>query len=812
MIRKLMVCSAAAALSIVVLPALPAAALSGTAALVTGSDVLPGASRPFAVEVTNSDSALLGGQAINAVLVYVPTNVGITTVDGVTAPSGWTVSRADAATYLFRTTGSGIAPGAKMTFPFNAAVAAPFSRDQQGLFKVSVSHDGGRSAKAAGGALTSTIRILDVDKDALRGLSPSGVTDGSGTAGQAITYGVKVTNYARSAVAVTPTLSSNGGDTFSAPSPAAGTSVPAGGSVQFAVPTTLAGSSDRVATFTAGATAPDSAAAADTAAFEVQAPARLALTAGSLSPTNVRPGKNYTFTVGATKSGKPTLTGLTGTLSFAGNSIALAGPTTIADGAGKVLSFDSQAVSGADGTYDADFAFAGRDGNGAPFSVQNLKLTQAVTLDALAPVFQSLVVGLPTDQTAAKNGDTITVSGVLDDKSCGATLDFVELRTDNGQVLPVAVTRDGCSFSGSVSPTFAAGAKSFSAVAQATDAAGNPGNGASVSTLIDNIAPELTYAQTRAANQILVRFTEAGGLVRGGCAASQWKVDGELLVREVRNSDGTACSANQAGPDNDRILVLFQDKDQDYTTNVTYTPGRRPFADPAKDGAAADAVSKTVKTVVGVAPAPAVLLTVTRNAGTEAATLDEGRYFTRFTGSDLRVTFSGARAGYVVQVLDGSGAVLGQQALEEDGSGEVTVPVGSTDAVYDRALRLINTAGIASATTPFKVELDRRLPALSSATLGSNGKDISVLFTEKLAAGTDAAFEWEGWARDTNPDSTTGRIVSPAEKVTGAGNTRTVTIQDTFTADTFGGADYVKRLEDSVRYVDRAGNVLNNTK
>lgn len=819
--RKLTAVAAAGLLCSLALPALPAAALSGTAALVQGADVLPGAARAFSVEISNSDpNALLGGEAINGVLVQLPAGAGIRT-SGTTfaAPAGWTVERFDngpSQSYLFSTTGSGIAPGGRLAFPFLGDVNAPASRDQKGAFKVSVSNTGGsEEARAAVGALTSTVRILDVVETELKGLAPAGVTDGSGTAGQTLDFGVKVVNHARNAVVVTPSLASNGSDTFGAAKPLPSISIPAGGAQTFAVPTTLGGTADRAATFRAGATAADSAAVTDSVPFEVQAPARLSLAAGSLSPSVVRQGKTYTFTANATKVGKPSLTGLTGSLSFAGNTIALASPDAVATGDSTPLTFAPSTVTGADGKYDVDFSFAGADGNGHPYSQDGVKLLQAVTLDALAPVL-TVAATLPTSngvqQTAAKNGDRITISGALDEKNCDAALDFVELRTDNGQVVTVPVTKNGCTFSGSVSPAYAAGARTFTVVAQATDAAGNPGTGSSLAKEIDNIAPDFTYAQTRSATEILVRFTEGGSTpVIGGCSTSQWKVDGDFFVRSVLNSDGTPCSTTAPGPDNDRVLVLAQPKDQDFQTNVTYTPRPRPLADPAKDGAAADALSRIVKTVVGIAPAPAVLTTVTRNAGAETAVFDEGRYFTRFGGSDLQVTFSGARAGYKVQVLDGSGQVLRTTDLDQDGTGTTLVPLGTTPGVFDRQLRLVNTAGLLSTATPFKVELDQLVPSVTGATLAPSGRDISVLFNEKLAAGTDAAFNWEGWARDSNPDSETGRVVSPAEKVSGSGNTRTVTIQDTFTAADFGGADYIKRLSSSLRYEDRAGNQLANT-
>lgn len=818
MIRKLAAVTAAAAACTLAMPVLPAAALSGTAALVQGADVLPGL-RTYSVQVTNSDpNALLGGQSINGVLVQLPANVGITTAAGALAPNGWTVQRfsnGSSQSYLYRTDGSGIAPGGKLAFDFPADVAAPASRDQQGQFRVSLSADRGVNAVPAGGSLTSTVRILDVIQESLRGAAPAGVTDGSGTAGQQITYAFKVQNYARNSVLVQPELLSNGADTFGTPSPAAVAPVGAGQVVEFRIPTTLAGSADRNATFTAKATAPDAAATPDAATFEVQAPARLSLAPNSLTPAVVRQGKTTTFTARATKTGKPSIEQLTGTLSFAGNTIALADPARVAGGDPTTLTYAPSTLTGEDGKYDVEFAFKGVDGNDFAYEQTGLKLLQAVTLDATAPIL-NVVSTLPSSngvqQTAAKNGDRITVSGTLDEANCAAALDFVELRTDNGQVEKVSVSKSGCSFSGSINPTFAAGASTFAVFAQATDAAGNPGTGSSLTQDIDNVKPAFTFAETQSARRILVRFAENGKTpVIGGCSETQWRIDEELLVADVLFSDGSPCVSTKAGPDNDRILVLNQDRDQDFSTNVTYTPRPRPLGDPVKDGAAADSLEGTIKTVIGTTPAPPVLVQALRNQGAETAVFDDSRYFTRFPGNDLEVVFSGARAGYTVRVLDAGGKSLGSQALDEDGTGQVIVPIGSTDGVYERQLQLVNVQGFASETTPFRVELDRFNPRIDTATLGANGRDISVIFNEKLQRGSDAAFEWEGVARDSNPDSTTGEFVSPASKVTGSGNTKTVTIQDTFTPANFKRADYIKRLSETVRYEDRAGNQVRDT-
>jgi hypothetical protein len=292
-------------------------------------------------------------------------------------------------------------------------------------------------------------------------------------------------------------------------------------------------------------------------------------------------------------------------------------------------------------------------------------------------------------------------------------------------------------------------------------------------------------------------------------------VDGELLVKEVQYSDGKPCVSGQAGPTNDRILVLTAPRDQDLQTNVTYTPGTRPVADRATDRAGQDALTKIIATVNGVAPAAPEIVTATRTSATggrETATKDEGSFFTNRTGNDLLVEFTGARSGYRVQVFDKAGNPLGGSQDASDGL--VTVPVGTTDGTYERTLKLINLTGKISDGTPLSVVLDRVAPALGSVARSSTStSSVTVTFTEKLQSGSNFAEDWFVFVKNAQQDPNDpddDRAYYQVSSVSGTGSTRTVNTNRALT-DGEVGADYLKRSPTGTRYVDRAGNALANT-
>ena len=815
MTRKAISVLIAAVLAFSLLPAVAAfASVPGTATLAAGANVFPGTGRDYSVTVTNSG---LPVQApANAIRILLPSNAGIKNVaTNPTPPSGWnvTVTRTSTAQALTYTSAVGLPGGSSVTFPFKADVLAPAAGDRAGVFQVSLSGDGGRTAQAASvaanGTLTSTIRVLELI-GGIAATAPAGVTDGSGTGGQAITMAMSVKNHASQAMTVTPQITSNGGETISTPAPA---SVPAGGTTNFSVPVTLPDvAANRVSRFTASASSNNSSTPTSIYDFAVQAKPSISLQTNSFSPRNVNTGPTAkTFTMQVNKTGTPALNVAGGALSFAGNTVELSSGTGFNPGTQNNvgLSWGPEVISGANGGHDATFTFTGKDENDAPFSLTTT-VTQLINIDNLAPTV-TIDVQLPAGQTAVKNNDTITVSGTIDDAA--ATLDFVRLQPNVGQPIDVPVTTEDGAYTGSVNPTFAAGATSFTAAAQATDTAQNSGGVTSGVSTIDNIVPVFDYASTLSLTQIAVAFSE-NNTVGGGCDPSQWSVEDNVVVN-VLNDNGAGDTACSAATNNGRILVLGRNlANSDAEPRVTYT-SRAIAVSPARDGAANDAATATVKAVVGIAPAIPDVINVFRNTGgdgsaREEATFDENTYFTRFGGSDLVVEFGGARTGYSIEVLDGNNNVLKSERVSfpAEGNPEVRVPIGTTAGDYIRKLRLVNANNIKGDLATLNITLDQAAPTIAGATKAT-ATTVNVAFNEKISSGTDFAFDWLPY--ENVADAEGGRQYYNVDSVSGSGASRTLTVSTFANNGPFGGAEYLLISANGVRYTDRAGNQLADT-
>lgn len=822
--RRLLAVVAAAALGVAVLPIAPAVAAgeSGSAKLVAGTDVYPGAAKRFEVAVSNT--SLMG--SVNAVRITFPSSgTGVTASAVVAAaPQGWSAPvRATNGASLFFFGGS-IPSGGTVTFPINGDVVAP-AVDKTGKFAVTLSTDAGATGFGATDVgLTTVVRVLEVVSGPAPS-APAGVVDGTATGGQTITETFTVFNRGSGSLTVTPALSSSAAsDAITQAAPA---SITAGTSRAFATPVVLgaASSADRTSTFTADASATGAQAPRKSSTLAVQQPALISMP--SVAPANVRPGISYSFTGTGSKTATPTLSIRSGELSFAGTKAALTSPTSLTHNNAVTFQYGLTTVVGdgtADGnnkSYPVSFLFDVTDSNDHPYRISGT-VGNNITLDALAPVL-TLVGSLPTDgdgarQTAAKNGDAVSFSGTIDD--CTASLNFVRLQPNVGTAITktdVTPSRNAvgqCSFSGSFpGVTFDPGATSFTLSAQASDAAANTGGAGTPAFTVDNLAPALNYSQTMSSTRILVRFAE-NHRVLGGCTPSQYKVDGDPLVQRVLYSDGSTCQPRQAGPDNDRILVLTQPKDQDFTTNVEYTPGTRPVADPAKDGAGADAARAIVRTVVGIAPAPPVLVKAMRNAGAEQAYAETlngvPTYYTRIAGSDLELTFEGGRTGYTARISNLANQTLATVAVE--GSPDtIRVPLGTlADGTHSFRLSLLNGSTIESDLVRFDVVLDRVTPKITGATATQSidgSTPVAVRFSEFIAAGTDFAFDWTvQQTKDGDTATYAVRKVNATDSTT-----RTLDIQGAVDVAAPVTAVYELVSPTAKRYEDKAGNRVANS-
>lgn len=815
------------ALSIAMQPSPAQASASATAQLIAGLDTLPG-TRNFSIRVHNTDSrSPILGLRIDTVSIILPSEAGIRTAPAVSAPTGWKVNRIDnrgLQRYLYRSENSGIPAGGNQTFTFPAEVAAPFDRDRIATFRVSASDDGGATTSSVepspGGTLSTTIRVLEVVPGSLRAVAPAGVVDGSGTAGQAITYEFAVRNHSRSTLQVMPSLEASGPEQIGA---GIANAIPSAGQDSFRHEVTLGNAAnDRVMIFTGRARATDSVARAETAPFAVQAPPQLSLQIASFDPTHVRSNApiSYVFTGNVSKIGTPSLTLDFGDLRFGANTAALAPPSYPSGSAARNLEWDITEIVGNDGVYAAQFRFVGTDGNGADFK-QVFSASELVTIDNIAP-FIAMGVEMPFDdfgtpQSAIKQGDRPLITGTID----GADrLRTFQLAPVGGPPLSAindvtyGSTDDGAAFGASPTVPFAEDAGVFRIEAAANDRAGNTGAAVSRDIDIDNVRPSLASAVIRSATTIRLGFGEQ---VIGSCDPTEWLVGGEANVDHVTYEDGTRCSpgAQDNRPDSFRILHLVTPlEDPESSTSVAYSPQA---LSPARDGAGNVTPSATVTAASSMLPpAPPIAAVLRRDDASpvgayEPAVLDDDAYWTNVGGSDgVLVRFDGGRAGRQIQVLDEAGNVVVSGDSE---SGQVHVPLGTVDGSYIRRIRFVTSSGVGP-STDLRVALDTVAPTLAAATLVQEDR-IRIDFSEKMWAGTNFAVDWYGLEHNVfnlpeDPDD--DYVYYQAQRVEVVDPFTRLLWVDMQGLMSFAGAEYMLSSENGERYEDRAGNKMRDSR
>jgi hypothetical protein len=846
--RRVLAVAAAAATAIAIVPAAPAfASAAATANLVGATAVHPG-ERSFTIRVSNAESNLLGltGKTINAIRVNFPVNeAGIRLGGGAgTAPGFTEATPTDLGSTQFITyRGGSLRPGGSVDITFPANVSAPQARDLLGDFRVQVSSDNFQNASNAPGSLFATVQVLEIIQSGLKAVAPTnadnskGVTDGTGTAGQAVTFGTEIKNYAQSSLSVLAGVTSSGpGDTGGTRT----VSVPGnGGTATTTVPVQLSEAAG-VRTITATATATGAEAATKTASFTAEAQALL--NPASIDGTRVKsgPGSARDFVINVAKSNPPAVDTLSAKLVFGSNECGVVGAPTYPRGtSSQQLTFRCASVSGADGVLPASVVYSLTDDNlagyGRTVGVGN------IIIDNIAPILD-LVVGLPNDrdgdlQTAVKNGDTITVSGNIQnagDLAGNAVRVVLSPNAGDPVVInaPVSGSGETRTFSGSASPSWNAAATSFGATASIADTADNTGSTeAPTRTTIDLAAPtlvyetspgQLNYGEIVDDTTIEVTYSDATK-VRGGCDPGMWFIDGQLnRVSAVAAGDGKDCKDTDSKT---RRLTLRSPLQVDQTPTVTFDPvgARTPLANrrPVKDSAGNDAVRQTIDTISRLVPAAPQIVKLERKDSAsstgafEDAYLDteEGRYYTNVAGADaLRLTVAGVKQNYTVQVLR-NGAVVAERKFTAAPSlgassynGDILVPMTTTDGPAPFSVRFVSATSNTGDGTPFTVVLDRAAPTLGAATI--SGSTVRAAFSEKIVLGSDFADNWfvsemvqgeSGQVRRTvnvdtvTPDGLTARSLQ-------------VTLLDT---SKFAGIDYF--VQSGTRYEDRAGNTLGNT-
>lgn len=876
--------------SLAVVQAAPAMANApGWARLVAGVNVLPGTAQ-YAVQVETQATA------VDTIVVAVPSGIGISATDAVSvrgtgsegADLGFTGTVQTVGAFqrvIF--TGGEVPANANAVVRFSADIDPPASASERsGSFKVSLSGDGGNSFATAdtgqrdprrGGTLTTTIKFLEVLQVDITG--PTGVVDDEdpeapgvqlgGTEGQAISVRTTIKNHATIPVTVTADLAASSPNGFSADEqisdPVSDLTVLGGATATADFDVTLGSAVnedgdavDRPVTFSGsvvenltGATG----LGASSEELAVQVLGTIAFDGANFGPTIVSPGVE-TFSVPAVHSGTPSFQVAlgSGTVAFSNTTATNQQAYSFAPGAdpaSQLLEFTGQ-VQGDDGDHPVSITYFATDDNGHSY-IETLALTEPglfgpvpveVTIDAIAPEITA-VINLPDDadgreQAAAKDGDTITVTGVIDDT--GADITQVRL-VANGQIIAttdsVSRSLDGGSYSTSFSGeevSFPGGLGQFLAVAVAIDDAENVGVGFSGAVDFDNLVPRLDSArvestidldqgvlgQLRAeASVISVRFEE-NALVRGGCNPNQYTVDGQNVVREVRYSDNTPCFSGQAGPDNDRLLILSVPIDREANPLVRYSPipGDR-IADFAGNLAPED----TVTAVSNIVPAAPDLLDVYRNTGNrtpeecqadedacedayQEGSGDSAVHWTRSfdRNDDTIVCVAGARTGYSVEVTDGNGnAIVGSRQATTDTTPCIRVQIGSTDTTYVRGIRFVNQAG-AGEELLVNIALDTVLPAVTD--VARDGDEVTVSFNDVLVEGNNSSLNWLLYERLADGSEVAGppnSVTTPGDAFSTDRSKRVLTGDIGENGD-FIGVGYV--FFSGTRYGDRGGNKL----
>jgi hypothetical protein len=837
--RRIVSLIAATAMLFAMLPSVAAfASAAATANLSEASrTVFPGADQPFSISVTNNESGLIGSigaASVNWVRIILPTSRGFSLGGsaGAIEKAGWEVHEnrtANSQTLTF--SGGSLGSGNTTTFDFPVSIARPANADREGPIQVMVSSDGGQTAEAADGNLTSLVKILEVQWG--RVVGPVGATNGTASSGQIVDYRIRVRNHAAETVTVQPSFSSRNGDQ-PVTAPAANTVAGNDGLRNFNFPLQLNPNivRDSTHTFDLGAAKTDgsSPAAQIVETLGVQVPPRLRLieNGNSFSPRYVQPdGLDYRFRGTFEKLNTPTLTVNGGTLSFADTTVALDpshadSQPTWTNGGQQVLATERTDVTGDDGDYHASYTLSITDGNGYTFAQELTSSNRLITIDGILPIIRNLTTVLPNDadgdrQTHAKDNDTITITGEVVDAN--PDRDSLELTlvipgqedvTVPSENVSTSNSTDGFTFNAQVSPVFGVNEGDFWVEAAVLDLAGNSGDETGDEHGIDNIPPNLaTTGYLIDARNIEVLFQENEVLL-GGCNPSLYSVEGELLIQGVYFTDGSACRAGEADPSgaNLRVLRLYNAKDRGWQGNVAYQPqssvtGNR--SDRIKDGAGhyAERADQAIRSLV--APIMPTLNEVLRQGGAETAVFDEERYWVRTGGNgdvSLTIRGDGVRRGDVLEVLNESGQVVANSAPAEEDNQSLgaPVPIGTTQGDYTRRARLFSPTGIPGEALEIQIELDREVPRLVSA-VRVDENNVEVTFDDVIWRGTNFASDWRAYEDDEGDLAEIG-----VRSVSGSRTTRTIEVARQGFGPVAATEYDFQQAANNLIYEDRAGN------
>jgi hypothetical protein len=200
-----------------------------------------------------------------------------------------------------------------------------------------------------------------------------------------------------------------------------------------------------------------------------------------------------------------------------------------------------------DGRYPASLTVTSTDANGRS-STDDVAVVDAVTIDGTAPTVQADVTlppgppGAPSG--AVKNGATVTLTGTVQDTDpdtgeqapCPACQVEAELEQTDGSGLPVGtipvpVTRNGETFSGSYSGSYHADARGACFRVRARDDAGNTLEAQGTCFEVDNVKPRILSAMAVRVdgqqNRVQITLSEC---VFGSTGVLDWRVTSNVVT------------------------------------------------------------------------------------------------------------------------------------------------------------------------------------------------------------------------------------------------------------------------------------------
>ena len=729
--------------------------------------------------------------------------------------------------------GGTLAQNASATFNMISDVPV-VGQDTNGVWKVATSADGGSNFDDAQASPSLTTRVRVLVAEAVSLTAPGGVTDNIVTQDQTATAVCSIRNFGNATRNVTASLS--GANVQSAP--AAGSIAPGGTrsfqfGIQFGNPgtTNLTCAGDDAAANSS--TGPNVASQAVT----VQAKRVPTYVAGSLSPRAINPNIQgpIEFALRVNFAGQPaaTLNPTQTNFSFCGVTANLVStnqlPANTQNGFELRFRTASPLPTLPNGNCATTLNIVGEDENNALIDFRPVGGTEAIKVDSLlpfvAPTLRAPTTQVPGTNDAAKNGDTVTFGGNVQDRdpasgelvacgtpSCTIVTDAYTAGSAHSQPvlfqydglnggneiaspIPVSVSLNSLgNLSGSFNGNYSLNPLTQSVILRVSvqDEAGNRHTNFSGRIEIDNILPKIAEAAairtsenadgTTVQRTIRVTFTEC---IAGATAALDWSMDGNVITAASMPN----CQDGRSTID----LTTAQDlADDGPHGTLSYAPNELlPNASRPNDRVGHPLEDQDSNIVDKITPLPPVITQVGGRSPNADGTFTINSPVTTVTVTNAagHVDADGngraVRQGYTIQVAKADGTVLGSGVAQGN---SITIPVDLgpvTGGTIDLDIRAISfdTAPVKNfrAGNLVRVLLDLLAPRIVEVQALANS--VQVTFSETIVAGRNNGLDWEVRLSD-------GEIPT-VSSITGTGNIRILNMGSGYDASSVSSLAYL---------------------